>query len=151
MARIKEERDTAIRIREEALKQEQLEKERIAREAEDKKKAAMAEKEAQEKKAKEASVAAAAAAAARAQKIADDASKKASLETSKTTSIFVSEAADKEHQHYKSVLEYIHNEVVVAIESNKVVKKSCSDAKREIVPLIGQLINVRDEIIRVVC
>ncbi|KAG0362212.1 hypothetical protein BG005_006351 [Podila minutissima] len=149
LARIKEERDTAIRIREEALKQEQLEKERIAKEAEDKKKAAMAEKEEQEKKAKEASAAAAAATAAKAKKIADDAAKKASMATSNAASVFVSGAADKERQHYKSVLDYIHNEVVVAIDSNKAVKKSCADAKREIVPLIGQLINVRDEILRV--
>ncbi|KAG0033100.1 hypothetical protein BGZ82_006254 [Podila clonocystis] len=149
LARIKEERDTAIRIREEALKQEQLEKERIAKEAEDKKKAVMAEKEAQEKKAKEASAAAAAATAAKAKKIADDAAKKASLATSNVAGVFVSEAADKERQHYKSVLDYIHNDVVVAIDSNKAVKKLCADAKREIVPLIGQLINVRDEILRV--
>ncbi|KAG0339086.1 Nuclear pore complex nucleoporin component [Podila horticola] len=149
LARIKEERDTAIRIREEALKQEQLEKERVAKEAEDNKKAAMAEKEAQEKKAKEASAAAEAATAAKAKKIADDAAKKASLATSNAAGVFVSQAADKERQHYKSVLDYIHNEVVVAIDSNKAVKKSCADAKREIVPLIGQLINVRDEILRV--
>ncbi|KAG0096871.1 hypothetical protein BGZ93_003883 [Podila epicladia] len=149
LARIKEERDTAIRIREEALKREQLEKERIAKEAEEKKKAAIAEKEEQEKRAKEASAAAAAATAAKAKKIADDAAKKASIATSNAASVFVSGAADKERQHYKSVLDYIHNEVVVAIDSNKAVKKSCADAKREIVPLIGQLINVRDEILRV--
>lgn len=110
----------------------------------------MAEKEEQEKKAKEASAAAAAATAAKAKKIADDAAKKASMATSNAASVFVSGAADKERQHYKSVLDYIHNEVVVAIDSNKAVKKSCADAKREIVPLIGQLINVRDEILRVV-
>ncbi|KAG0029443.1 hypothetical protein BGZ81_003785 [Podila clonocystis] len=119
LARIKEERDTAIRIREEALKQEQLEKERIAKEAEDKKKAVMAKKEAEEKKAKEASAAAAAATAAKAKKIADDAAKKASLATSNVAGVFVSETADKERQHYKSVLDYIHNDVVVAIDSNK--------------------------------
>jgi hypothetical protein len=110
----------------------------------------MAEKEAQEKKAKEALAAAEAATVAKAKRIADDAAKKATLATSNAAGVFVSEAADKERQHYKSVLDYIHNEVVVAIDSNKAVKKSCADAKREIVPLIGQLINVRDEILRVV-
>ncbi|KAF9411164.1 hypothetical protein BGZ94_001420 [Podila epigama] len=149
LARIKDERETAIRIREEALKQQQEEKERAAKEAEERKKAAAAEKEAKEKKAKEESEAAAAAASAKAKKAAEDAAKKAAIANSNAAEIFVSATAAKEYENYKSVLDYIHNTVEPAIQGNKAVKKQCAEAKRDIIPLIGQLINVRDEVIRV--
>ncbi|KAG0344287.1 hypothetical protein BG004_004600 [Podila humilis] len=149
LEQIKVERETAIRIREEALHRARLEEERLAKEAEDQKRAAEAEKEAKEKRAKEASEAAAAASAAQAKKLADEATKRASLASANAAGMFASESANLEHQHYKSVLAHIHDEVVVTVQNNKALKQFCGEAKREIIPLIGQLINVREEIVRV--
>ncbi|KAF9102760.1 hypothetical protein BGX27_010865 [Mortierella sp. AM989] len=142
LARIKEERETVIRIRDEAIKQAQQEKERLAKEAEDKAKAAVAQKEAQNKKAAEE----VAAKAEKAKKTAAAAAEKASADTS---AIFVSEAASAEYQRYTKVLEHIRMVVLPAITGNPQLKKFCFSARRDIVASIGQLVNKRSEILRV--
>ncbi|KAF9206341.1 hypothetical protein BGZ49_002631, partial [Haplosporangium sp. Z 27] len=141
-AMTKEERETALRIREEAIKQAQQEKERIAKEKEDKAKAEVAQKEAEKKKAADE----AAAKAERAKKQAEAAAQKASSETS---AIFASEAASEEYQRYTKVLNHIRTVVLPAVTGNPQIKKFCFSARRDIVAAIGQLVNKRSEVLRV--
>ncbi|KAF8929800.1 GLE1-like protein-domain-containing protein [Dissophora ornata] len=142
LARIKEERDTAIRVRDEALKQAQMEKERVAKEEEEKIKAAAAEKEAKSKRASEA----AAAAAEKAKQVVIAAAERAS---SNTSAIFVSEAGNAEYQNYTKVLDQIRQVVLPTVAANPALKKYCNSAKREMVADLGQLVNKQSEIFRV--
>ncbi|KAG0294040.1 hypothetical protein BGZ98_001935 [Dissophora globulifera] len=142
LAQIKEERDAVIRIREEAIKQAQMEKDRIAKEQEDRKNAAAAQKAAQDKQA----TLAAAAAAEQAQKAAEAAANRASATTS---AIFVSDAGRAEYEKYSAVLERIRTVILPAVAGNPMLKKYCFGARREMVADIGQLVNKRDEIYRV--
>ncbi|KAI1318273.1 hypothetical protein EDD11_006969 [Mortierella claussenii] len=142
LARIKEEREAAIRIREEALRKAQEERDRIAKEAEDKKKAEQAEKEAKEKQAADV-------AAAAAEKIKKAAAVAAERASANTSAIFVSEAASAEYKHYTQTLEHIRTKVLPAVTSNPVLKKFCFGARRDIVASIGQLINKKQEVYRV--
>ncbi|KAF9433752.1 hypothetical protein BGZ76_009032 [Entomortierella beljakovae] len=142
LARIKDERETAIRIREEALRKIREEEERKVKEAEEKEKASIAQKEAQQKKATEE----AEAKAERAKKAAAAAAEKRATDTS---AIFVSEAANAEYQRYTKVLDHIRTRVLPAVTGNPPLKKFCFGARRDIVASIGQLINKRQEVIRV--
>lgn len=121
----------------------QEEKERLAKEAEDKKKADLAKKEEQEKKRAEA----AAAAAEKAKKAAEEA---ASLASAKSTSLFASDSARQEWEAYSKVLEHIKTVVTPSITSNPVLKKNCNAVRRDIVAAIGRVTNKREEIMRVV-
>ncbi|KAF9920222.1 hypothetical protein FBU30_009979 [Linnemannia zychae] len=142
MAQIKDERETIIRIKQEAERKIQEEKDRIAKEAEEKKKAEIAKKEEQEKKAAEA----AAAAVAKAKKEAEEAE---SLAAAKSSSAFASEAAKQEWEKYIKVLEYIKTVVMPSITSNPALKKTCGNIRREIVGAIGRVTNKREEILRI--
>ncbi|KAG0203114.1 hypothetical protein BGX28_004509 [Mortierella sp. GBA30] len=137
LARIKDERETAIRIREEAIKKANLEKERLAKEAEDKKKAEIAAKEAREKKAEQE-------AANRAKKAADAAAAAAS----NSSATFVSDNAEVEWQHYTNIVKHLREVVKPSIVANRDLKKACFEARREIVPMIGQLFNKREQVMR---
>ncbi|KAF9909063.1 hypothetical protein EC991_009124 [Linnemannia zychae] len=149
LAQIKDERETALRILQEAERKVQEEKDRIAKEAEDKKKAEIAKKEEQDKKAAETAAAAAAAAADRAEKAKKAAAEKASLESAKSSTIFASESAKLERENYLKVLENIKSVVTPAIAGNINLKKACNATRRDIVSAIGRVTNRQDEIMRV--
>ncbi|KAK3833831.1 MAG: GLE1-like protein-domain-containing protein [Linnemannia elongata] len=142
IAQVKEEREIAIRNLQEAQRKVQEEKERLAKEAEDKKKADLAKKEEQEKKRAEA----AAAVAEKAKKAAEEA---ASLASAKSTSLFASDSARQEWEAYSKVLEHIKTVVTPSITSNPTLKKNCNALRRDIVASIGTVTNKREEIMRV--
>ncbi|KAF9148595.1 hypothetical protein BG015_009657 [Linnemannia schmuckeri] len=142
LAQVKDERETALRNLQEAQRKVQEEKERLAKEAEDKKKADLAKKEEQEKKKAEA----AAAAAEKAKKAAEEA---ASLASAKSTSLFASDSARQEWEAYSKVLEHIKTVVTPSITSNPALKKNCNAVRRDIVAAIGRVTNRREEIMRV--
>ncbi|KAG0213291.1 hypothetical protein BGX33_003041 [Mortierella sp. NVP41] len=145
MARIKDEREMALRIQQEAARKIQEEKDRVAKEAEDKKKAEIAMKEEQEKKKAGEAAAAAAAEAEKAKKAAAAASAAAA----ESSSIFASEPAQAEWDKYSKVLEQIKSVVMPSIKSNPVLTRSCNTARRDIVSAIGRVTNKQDEIFRV--
>ncbi|KAG9067320.1 hypothetical protein KI688_012103 [Linnemannia hyalina] len=142
IAQVKDERETAIRNLQEAQRKVQEEKEKLAKEAEDKKKADLAKKEELEKKKAEA----AAAAAVKAKKAAEEA---ASLASAKSTSLFASDSAKQEWETYSKVLEHIKTVVTPSITSNPGLKKNCNAVRRDIVAAIGRVTNKREEIMRV--
>ncbi|KAG0298258.1 Nuclear pore complex nucleoporin component [Linnemannia gamsii] len=142
IAQVKEERDTAIRNLQEAARKVQEEKDRVAKEAEDKRKADLAKKEELEKKRAEA----AAVAAEKAKKAAEEA---ASLASAKSTSLFASDSARQEWEGYSKVLEHIKTVVAPSITSNPGLKKNCNAVRRDIVAAIGRVTNRREEIMRV--
>lgn len=121
----------------------QEEKDRLAKEAEDKKKADLAKKEEEEKKKAEA----AAVAAEKAKKAAEEA---ASLASAKSTSLFASDSARQEWEAYSKVLAHIKTVVTPSITSNPGLKKNCNAVRRDIVAAIGRVTNRREEIMRVV-
>ncbi|KAF9960782.1 hypothetical protein BGZ72_005947 [Mortierella alpina] len=138
LARIKEERETAIRIREESIRKANLEKERLEKEAEAKKKAEIAAKEAKEKKAQQ-----------EAAEMAKKAAAAAAAAASNSSSTFVSDTAEAEWQHYTKIVLHLRTVVKPSIISNRDLKKICFEARREIVPFIGQLFNKREQVMRV--
>ncbi|KAF9966186.1 hypothetical protein BGZ70_003041 [Mortierella alpina] len=138
LARIKEERETALRIREEAIRKANLEKERLEKEAEEKKKAEVAAKEAKEKKAQQ-----------EAAEMAKKAAAAAATAASNSSSTFVSDTAEAEWQHYTKIVLHLRTVVKPGIVSNRDLKKICFEARREIVPFIGQLFNKREQVMRV--
>lgn len=142
IAQVKDERETAIRNLQEAQRKVQEEKDRLAKEAEDKKKADLAKKEEEEKKKAEA----AAAAAEKAKKAAEEA---ASLASAKSTSLFASDSARQEWEAYSKVLAHIKTVVTPSITSNPGLKKNCNAVRRDIVAAIGRVTNRREEIMRV--
>ncbi|KAF9131756.1 hypothetical protein BGW39_001358 [Mortierella sp. 14UC] len=149
LAQIKDERETALRNLQEAARKVQEEKDRIAKEAEDKRTAEIAKKEEQEKKAAETAAAAAVAAAERAEKAKKAAAEKASLESAKSSTVFASESAKLERENYLKVLENIKSVVTPAIAGNINLKKACNATRRDIVSAIGRVTNRQDEIMRV--
>ncbi|KAF9989344.1 hypothetical protein BGZ75_006633 [Mortierella antarctica] len=138
LARIKEEREAAIRIREESIRKANLEKERLAKEAEEKKKAEIAAKEAKEKKAQQ-----------EAAEMAKKAAAAAAAAASNSSSTFVSDTAEAEWQHYTNIVLHLRTVVKPGIVGNRDLKKICFEARREIVPFIGQLFNKREQVMRV--
>jgi nucleoid-associated protein YgaU len=158
---VRDERETAIRIREEAVRQAQLEKEKAAKAEEEKAKAIVAQKQAQDKKAAEQAAAAEkaqkaekdkkVAAAAAAEKAKSAAAAGIADASSNTGSNFVSETALVEYKRYMDLLAHLKTVAVPAVENDPAIRKFCAGIRREIMPSIGQLINKQHEIIRVVC
>ncbi|KAF9572237.1 hypothetical protein EC968_010103 [Mortierella alpina] len=138
LARIKEERETAIRMREESIRKANLEKERLQKEAEEKKKAEIAAKEAKEKKAQQ-----------EAAEMAKKAAAAAAAAASNSSSTFVSDTAEEEWQNYTKIVLHLRTVVKPGIVGNRDLKKICFEARREIVPFIGQLFNKREQVMRV--
>ncbi|KAK3812260.1 MAG: GLE1-like protein-domain-containing protein [Benniella sp.] len=159
LRRVRDERETAIRIREEAIRQAQLEKEKAAKAEEEKAKAIVAQKQAQDKKAAEEAAAAEkaqkaekdkkAAAAAAAEKAKNAAAAGIADASSNTGSNFVSETALVEYKRYMDLLTHLKTVAVPAVENDPAIRKFCAGIRREIMPSIGQLINKQHEIIRV--
>ncbi|KAI8347957.1 GLE1-like protein-domain-containing protein [Mortierella sp. GBAus27b] len=150
--RIKDERETAIRIREEALKQIQLEKENAAKAEEEKAKAETAKKQAQERKAAEDAAAAERAIKDAKDKRAAEAAEKAKnavQDASNASAIFVSESASVEYRRYMELIQHIKTVVRPAIDNDPGLKKFCNGIKREVLPFIGQLTNERKTVFRV--
>ncbi|KAF9581726.1 hypothetical protein BGW38_001157 [Lunasporangiospora selenospora] len=146
LAKVKEERETAIRIREEAARAVQLEKERLEKEVEDKKKAEEAAKVAREEIAKANAQAVATASAAKAKQQAAAA---AQHQASTTSTVFASDSANREYDHYISVLNHLKQNVDPAVSNDPATKKYCFAQRREIRAIIGQLVNIKKEIFRV--
>jgi type VI protein secretion system component VasK len=154
LKRIKDERETAIRAREEALKQIQLEKEKAAKAEEEKAKAETAKKQAQEKKAAEDAAAAERALKAAKDKKAAEAAEKAKnavQDASNASAIFVSESASVEYRRYMELIQHFKTVVQPAVSNDPSLKKFCNGIKREVLPFIGQLTNEKDTVFRVVC
>ncbi|KAG0373535.1 hypothetical protein BGX24_011574 [Mortierella sp. AD032] len=149
LAQIKDERETALRILQEAARKVQEENDRIAKEVEDKRKADIAKKEEQEKKAAETAAANAAAAAEAAERAKKAAAERASLESAKSSTVFASESAKLERENYLKVLENIKSVVTPGIAGNLNLKKACNAIRRDIVSAIGRVTNRQDEIMRV--
>ncbi|KAF9186928.1 hypothetical protein BGZ51_001238 [Haplosporangium sp. Z 767] len=142
LSRIKEERETAIRIREEALRQAKLEEERLAKEEEDKKKAVIAQKEAQEKKVQQAATEA----ADKAKKVAAAAAAAADKAAANSSAVFVSEAAEAEWQRYTKVREHMDTVVKPWLASNPDQKKKFLSARRDVTGDIGKIHNTLQQV-----
>ncbi|KAG0047123.1 hypothetical protein BGZ83_007759 [Gryganskiella cystojenkinii] len=138
LAEIEAEREAERRKLEEARLAVQREKERVEREAEAAKKAAREAAEAIEKKKKEEE----AAAAAQAKKLAAESAVKEG-------EIIVSPHALEEWKMYRGVLDHINNNVVPAVANNPQIKKLCNNLKREVISIVGQIINRKQDVFRV--
>jgi hypothetical protein len=74
----------------------------------------------------------------------------AAAAASNSSSTFVSDTAEEEWQHYTKIVLHLRTVVKPGIVNNRDLKKICFEARREIVPFIGQLFNKREQVMRVV-
>jgi len=144
---IQEERETAKRIREEALLAEQREKERIAKEKEAKKQAAQAQKDAAEKKKKEEEEAA----AEQARKLVEAAAGQAAAAAASQGSDRVSPSALEEWKTYQAILDHIKKTVNPTFKGLAPdVRKWCMNRKRDIIAILGRIVHQQKEVFLVV-
>ncbi|KAG0251449.1 hypothetical protein BG011_007603 [Mortierella polycephala] len=142
LSKVKEEREAAIRIQEEALRRVKLEEERLAKEEEDKKKAMIAQKEDQEKKVQQAATDA----ADKAKKAAAAAAAAADKVAANSSAVFVSESAEAEWQRYTKVREHMDTVVKPWLVSNPDQKKKFLSARRDVTGNIGKIHNTLQQV-----
>ncbi|KAG0254433.1 hypothetical protein DFQ27_006836 [Actinomortierella ambigua] len=140
LAILEHERQEAQRIRDEAIRKEREERERLAREAEEKKKALEAKKKAEEQRLVEAK-----------KKQEEQAAKKkaerAAQATANVGALNVSPASKDEYDRYWAIFWWFRNTIKPNIAANTPLRKQVNAIKRDMVPAVGQLVNKRTSII----
>ncbi|KAG0236892.1 hypothetical protein BGW42_002390 [Actinomortierella wolfii] len=139
LAILDQERQEALRIREEAIRKEREERERLAREAEEKKKAAEAKKKEEERKLAEAKKKeeeqAKEAAKRKAERVANASANAEALN--------FSPASKEEYDKYWGIFGQFRNSIKPSVAGNTPLRKQVNAIKRDVTPAIGQLVNTR--------